>query len=1105
MKFTFAQRLIIVLGACLILLILNLAAVATPSVTTAAGAALNETVICFVDQGASACVPRPTILAATALTAELRLMTAWLLAGPTTLERAQGIQSAAPANTKLGYLTTDRTRTSIGLILPAGELSRLTEQQVEDILDQFRTTFTPYNFQRLDISAQRFDGVYQPLSKFLKPIEVPQKDSSPQPSPAINGGRVGDGGLAGKTVFLSAGHGWHWKTNLNQYRTQRPVYPQPPCTADGVIEDFNNAEAMNQYLLAYLENAGADTWTVRERDMNTAMLIVDEAAAQSHAARFSADTGWQSSAGGYQGTYRYAATAPIATLTATWTFTPNVSGQYAVYVRFPVLAQAAVDAQYWIQHAGAITPITITQARDADNWRYVGRFPFYGGQAARIWLTNQSATPDAVVAADAIRLGGGMADTPAMSTTLISGKPRWEEQAWTYAKWAGLPTVNDHSDVGVRPVYAEWEKDNGEDAVYVSWHTNGFTGCSDVRGTETYIHSFEPTPGSAELQSAVHTTLIDAIHGAWDGSWPDRGLKAEDFGELRLLDTMPGVLIENGYHDNPIDVESLKDPRFNQLAARAIYHGLVDYWHALDPNVPLIYLPEPPQQVVMRNSGMNQITVGWQPGPIDGSGPLGEAAASYRVYLSADGFGWSNPIEVAGTMYTLTNLAPGQLIFARITGVNAGGESLSAPVLAARVSGPAGAPILLVYGYERLDAAGAIGQVDTPEGFNRRVLVDRINRQDYIVQHAEVIPFPFDSTQHAVVSQGSIELADYRLIDWIAGREQAPFPALTASDQAQLSSYLTQGGALLISGAEIGAELEGAAFYAQTLRASLSSDDAGTYAASATPNGLFAGLDPFEFDDGTRGTYDVDKPDSFEAVNGAVKALVYNTGAPAAVQYAGDGCARLIYLGFPFETVPRTARQSLLNRIIGFVGPACLGLSPRMYLPMVGRGTSLQPVCRDAVINGGFETGQFAPDWKVLAANPLPQLNSGAAYHGQYAAQIGAATSSEPITQVAYSSVEQDFSVPANVVTATVSWARWRWSGDAQGFDAQYALIIDQDGVVHTLVNEDEDDLAWNTITFDLKPYAGQDVKLRLGVGNDGTGGSTGMLIDDVQANLCTP
>ena len=114
-----------------------------------------------------------------------------------------------------------------------------------------------------------------------------------------------------------------------------------------------------------------------------------------------------------------------------------------------------------------------------------------------------------------------------------------------------------------------------------------------------------------------------------------------------MLSTMPGVLIENGFHDNPTDVEAMKDPRFLQLSARAIYHGLVNYWHAIDPNVPLVYLPEPPQQVTMRNTGGGQITIEWQPGPTDGSGPLGDAATSYRVYTSTDGFGWSNPIDVS--------------------------------------------------------------------------------------------------------------------------------------------------------------------------------------------------------------------------------------------------------------------------------------------------------------------------------------------------------------------------------------------------------------------------------------------------------------------------
>jgi hypothetical protein len=48
---------------------------------------------------------------------------------------------------------------------------------------------------------------------------------------------------------VSAGHGWAWNSNFNTYRTQRPVYPSRPPSGEGVVEDFNNAEAANQYLL----------------------------------------------------------------------------------------------------------------------------------------------------------------------------------------------------------------------------------------------------------------------------------------------------------------------------------------------------------------------------------------------------------------------------------------------------------------------------------------------------------------------------------------------------------------------------------------------------------------------------------------------------------------------------------------------------------------------------------------------------------------------------------------------------------------------------------------------------------------------------------------
>lgn len=1107
------------LGA--VLIALNLAAIEiTPATAqtrsvTPAPAAIAPALICFANNGQTACVERPALSSASTISDEVRSLTQWLITGPTSSEQAAGIQSALPVGAQLGQVHATERQAAIGLILPDDFLRTLTADQVENINEEFHTTFVPFNFQRLEVNARGSTGDYRLLSDFLPKIELPRKPHLPTPSPESGEGEqpshssdLAGGGLSYKTIFVSAGHGWQWNSTFGTYKTQRPTYPSAPYpTGEGIIEDFNNAETVNQYLLPYLQNAGADVWTVRERDMNTQMLIVDDLDSG-----FTAAGNWISNTGGYNGAYRSVPTMNAApNATATWTFTPSVTNTYAVYVRFPSVAiTRTVDARFFVDHAGAVTPVTITQARDGNNWRYIGHYPFYGGRPARIWLTNQSATPGVTVLADAVRIGGGMADTPAPNTSIISGKPRWEEQSWTYAKWVGLPNVNSANDVIVRPIYSEWEREAGEDAIYLSWHTNGYNGYNTTtRGTSSYVY-LTPTQNSTLLQSSIHSQLLSEIHSGWDNAWPDRGQGRLDLGEVRLLSTMPGVLIENGFHDNPTDVEAMKDPRFLQLSARAVYHGLVRYWNAIDPNVPLMFLPEPPQQVTMRNSGPGQITIGWLPGPIDGSGPLGDVAASYRVYTSTDGFGWSNPIEAATTAYTLTALAPNQLIFAKVTGVNAGGESLASPVLAARTALGGSAHLLVVYGFDRIDRLGDTQQNDPPEGFSRRVFIDRINRFDAIIQHAEVITLPFDSAQQAVVSQGSIGLSRYTIVDWIAGENQMPFPTLTASDQSALTSFLNNGGALFISGSEIGYELKNTPFYANTLRASYVADDAQTYAAGTTAGGVFNGLGSINFDDGSHGMYDVNYPDVFAPVNGASSSLVYNT-ASAAVQHA-NGCTRLVYSGIPFETIyPRATRQALMTRLIGFLG-VCLPPDQvsTIRLPLILNNYQApepppEPVCSDIVVNGGFESGDFAPGWSRLSPNPLPQVVTSPVASGSYAAQIGATTISDTITQTSYSSVEQALTIPANALTATLSFARYRWSGDVIS-DTQYMVIVDQDDQAHYLISERVHDPTWVTADFDVQTYAGQSIKLWFGVVNKGdNNGTTGMAIDDVQAHICMP
>jgi len=341
----------------------------------------------------------------------------------------------------------------------------------------------------------------------------------------------------------------------------------------------------------------------------------------------------------------------------------------------------------------------------------------------------------------------------------------------------------------------------------------------------------------------------------------------------------------------------------------------------------LTFLPEPPAHLRVRNSGPGQVTIEWRPGPTDTTGLLGHAATSYRVYTSTDGFGWGNAIDTSNASLTLSGLAPGQLIFARVTGVNAGGESFPTPVLAARVAGDGVAPVLIVHGFDRIDRAGLIRQFDGAEGYNRRMFLDRINRYDYIVQHAMGITLAFDSALHAAVTGGYVGLGNYTIVDWIAGEEQSPDVVLNPTDQSLLQAFLDGGGALLISGAEIGYDLVsrgvGSSFYTGTLRASYVNDDVGTYNVVAVSGGVFEGFGAFSFDDGMHGTYDVDWPDVFTPtlLGGASPALVYNggLGGAAALSYE-NGCTRLVYMGFPFETIyPKTTRDALMSRAMAFL------------------------------------------------------------------------------------------------------------------------------------------------------------------------------------------
>ena len=733
-------------------------------------------------------------------------------------------------------------------------------------------------------------------------------------------------------------------------------------------------------------------------------------------------------------------------------------------------------------------------------WRYLGEFYFEAGTAGHVTLINQSDEydPSQAVIADAVRFGGGLGSIEESGTT--SNRPRWEEAAKYWVMYQGAPPEvytdddGDTNDVIARPRYAEWEAakgypGEGENAVYISWHTNGYDG--SITGTESYIHNTEPTPGSVQLQDWVHAELISDLRAAWDPSWVNRGQKTANFGELRELSTMPGVLLEIAFHDSASDADALREPVFRQIAARAVYQGIVKY-QAQRLGMPVHLLPEPPERLAIRNSAPGEVTLTWAPPPCCDA-VVGDAATAYKVYHSTNGRGFDNGVETTDTNLTVSGLQSGSLHFFRVTALNDGGESFPTPVVAVRtpVSGQL-VEFLIVDGFDRLDQTAMIPQWENATlGIVERMFLERMHSYDYAVEHGQALSAcnrAFDGAVNEAVEAGDVALASYRAVDWFTGEDSVADASLSDVERALLADYLDGGGRLLISGAEIGYDLvqygRDPAFFQDYLRATYRGDDAGTYQFSGVSGGIFEGL-AGRFDDSTYGTYDVGYPDRVAPLSGSALALSYTGGTAdgAAVSYDGD--FGVVYLGFPLETVTdQTVRTNLVCAAADFLAPA---LQPLEGIPRI--------------INPGFEQGLGQSAWQASTSDGSPVLTDAGSlpvyvqpHSGDWVAWLGGLTPGLSVT----ATLTQVVALPSGDPAAGLGLATFvHPDGTSLGDDRLSVRIYDLTGTLLiellTLTGHSPSD-TWRQFQFDLSAYRGQTVQVVLSAISAGTA----FFVDDV-------
>jgi hypothetical protein len=176
--------------------------------------------------------------------------------------------------------------------------------------------------------------------------------------------------------------------------------------------------------------------------------------------------------------------------------------------------------------------------------------------------------------------------------------------------------------------------------------------------------------------------------------------------------------------------------------------------------------------------------------------------------------------------------------------------------------------------------------------------------------------------------------------------------------------------------------------------------------------------------------------------------------------------------------------------------------------------------CSEVIGNPGFETDSY---WHLLTGpGYYPSAYSNAVVHsGSRAMRIGILSpAANALTDGLVRSAP--IYIPTGGVSATLGLWLYPLSGEPAAsaleipppdsdfgdatllYDAQFVRVVNNSNVViGTLLYLRSNNQFWTYHTFDLSAYAGQTIKIEIGVYNDGTQGVTALYADDVSLQLC--
>jgi len=368
-------------------------------------------------------------------------------------------------------------------------------------------------------------------------------------------------------------------------------------TRNGLREDEWTWSFAARVLAPTLEAAGATVLMLRERDPSDVGAWVDDADAGFHvdgSASFEpASQSWGT------GARRLDDTAH-----AVWEVPPLPAGSYRVYARWVSTPSHAAEARYTVTSRSRTDVWTVDQRLHGGVWWPIGEVALDDGESAHIRLDGSGGT----LSADAVRVGGGRDAPPSQSAAPFFELAPIHRQASLggppWLQW--LDAGEQSSDIRFRARWSSWLSAGGEEAVYLSIHTNAGHG----HGTELYtgVESAPPMPRqpvSEALGESLFAALgpaTAAVASGWRVAPPRDG----DFSEISpRWQQLPSALVEVGFHDSASDAARLRDPAFCNAFAEGLRDGIIR-WRMQrggqaerqegppGPDAETLFPPEPP-------------------------------------------------------------------------------------------------------------------------------------------------------------------------------------------------------------------------------------------------------------------------------------------------------------------------------------------------------------------------------------------------------------------------------------------------------------------------------------------------------------------------------